>query len=167
MKRCGVCDKEYADDYDACPECAKLAAVKPDWTGVWVVLGVLVLAFGADVPASAWLLFSAVLGIGVGLDAKKLGIRKGLTHWWLDNDPLLWGILVFAIWGIAFPVYMWHRPRLKLLAAAAGPKPRRSRSASPLLIAAHEPAPPPAPSVEIDESDDPFSEANADGSGQR
>ena len=34
MKRCAKCDREYADDYDACPYCAKKpkSLALPFWT---------------------------------------------------------------------------------------------------------------------------------------
>jgi hypothetical protein len=62
-----------------------------------------------------------VSAIWVYMDAKKLGIRKGLMPGLFDMGPQLWAVGTFFLWILFFPFYLVKRKDLHALAAKAGP----------------------------------------------
>jgi hypothetical protein len=52
--------------------------------------------------------------IWVLLDAKKIGVRKGLIKGLANISPWGWFFCTIAIWIIAFPMYLYFRGKFKL-----------------------------------------------------
>lgn len=69
-----------------------------------------------------WILFWLVIGssIWVGVDARSIGVRRGLTTGAFDMSPLGWALACFFLWIVSFPCYLAKRNDLKRL-AMAGP----------------------------------------------
>ena len=66
------------------------------------------------------LIYLIVIGtsVWVYLDAKKIGVRKGLVKGLADLGPGQWLIVCLLLWIVAFPIYLFKRSELKKLAAA-------------------------------------------------
>lgn len=62
-----------------------------------------------------------------GWDAHRLGARRGLLPGFLDLSPAQWGFACLGLWGLAFPVYLLSRRRIRQAAAKAGPSTDGSR----------------------------------------
>jgi hypothetical protein len=54
--------------------------------------------------------------IWVFYDAHNLGVRKGLTHGFLDMGPTGWAFACLLFWIIAFPIYLGNRSEYARLA---------------------------------------------------
>lgn len=53
----------------------------------------------------------------VYLDAKYIGVKKGLIPGLFDLSPLTWAVACLGLWIIAFPAYIIIRPQLKTAVA--------------------------------------------------
>lgn len=57
-----------------------------------------------------------VSAIWVYIDAKNIGIKKGVTpemSGWLDMGPAGWSALTLLLWLLGFPLYLYHRGTYK------------------------------------------------------
>lgn len=79
--------------------------------------------------------FAIACGIGVYIDAKAIGARKGLIPGFTDLGPVGWAISTVLLWIIAFPLYLSQRSRIKE-AAARRANPRAHAQAQQM----HQPA---------------------------
>lgn len=87
MKKCAKCRKEYGDEFDACPHCAK--KVKVAWTvAVGVVVGVVVLSLD-------WGAFME----GFRASAGEENLRN------LADGSRMWALIALIALGLVF-----HRP---------------------------------------------------------
>ncbi|MFC1806001.1 tetratricopeptide repeat protein [Planctomycetota bacterium] len=69
--------------------------------------------------AVGWLVLLVVLAtsIWVLIDAKTIGVRKGLLSGFVDMGPWGWFFACLLLWIIGFPLYLAMRPELKKTAA--------------------------------------------------
>jgi len=63
--------------------------------------------------------FFVATAFAVGIDAKSIGIRKGLRSGILDMGPAGWTLACLLLWIVAVPIYLIQRKELKRLALAA------------------------------------------------
>ena len=54
-----------------------------------------------------------ISAICVFLDAKWIGVRKGLISGVADLDPLMWLLGCLALWVVVFPLYLANRNKLR------------------------------------------------------
>jgi hypothetical protein len=59
-----------------------------------------------------------VSAIWVYIDAKQIGVRKGLISGMFDNGPGVWCAGTLLLWIVVFPAYLIKRGELKAAAAA-------------------------------------------------
>lgn len=60
-----------------------------------------------------------VTSIWVFVDARKIGVRKGLVTGLADLSPAGWLVACLLLWVVAFPLYLVKRPALKMAAGGA------------------------------------------------
>ena len=66
----------------------------------------------------AGFLFLIVCSLWVLIDARAIGVRPGLVKGLGNMGPGSWSVLTFMIWIIAFPCYLYYRPKFKRAVAA-------------------------------------------------
>jgi hypothetical protein len=66
-----------------------------------------------------WLVVIAT-SIGVFVDARRIGVRRGLISGIADMNPVAWLFACLFLWIIAFPIYLIKRP--EFIRAVATPK---------------------------------------------
>jgi hypothetical protein len=59
------------------------------------------------------ILIIAASAIWVLLDAKSIGVRKGLIAGLGDMGPWGWFVATLGLWIVAFPAYLYYRGRFK------------------------------------------------------
>lgn len=59
-----------------------------------------------------------VSAIWVLIDAKKIGVRKGLVTGIGNMGPWSWFVVVLLLWIIGFPLYLFYRGKFKEARAA-------------------------------------------------
>jgi hypothetical protein len=59
------------------------------------------------------MVFVIACGIGVYIDARTIGARKGLIPGFTDLGPFGWAISTVLLWIIAFPLYLAQRSKIK------------------------------------------------------
>jgi hypothetical protein len=59
------------------------------------------------------LILVAATSVWVWMDAKRLGVRRGVPKGFLSMGPLAWFISCFLLWIVAFPAYLVKRPSYK------------------------------------------------------
>jgi hypothetical protein len=71
------------------------------------------------------LLLVVLSSIWVLIDARKIGVRRGLLPGLGDTGPLAWSMLTLFVWIVGFPLYLIYRGKYKAAVAAqathAGP----------------------------------------------
>src|SRR5450432_2245501 len=65
------------------------------------------------------LLIVFVSAIWIYLDAKSIGVRKGMLKGFFDLGPAGWFWVTALLWIVGFPAYLAKRSQLKRLAAEA------------------------------------------------
>jgi len=63
-----------------------------------------------------FLLLTIASSIWVFVDARKIGVKKGLVTGLADLSPAGWLITCLLLWVVAVPLYLIKRPVLKLAA---------------------------------------------------
>jgi hypothetical protein len=58
--------------------------------------------------------------IWVLIDAKKIGVRKGLVSGMGNTTPWNYFFLILVLWIVFFPMYLYYRGKYKIAVAAAG-----------------------------------------------
>lgn len=58
--------------------------------------------------------------IWVLIDARKIGVRRGLLPGIGNSGPLAWSMLTLFIWIVGFPLYLMYRGKYKAAIAAQG-----------------------------------------------
>ena len=58
--------------------------------------------------------------IWVLIDAKKIGVRKGLVSGIGNTSPWSYFFLILVLWIVFFPMYLYYRGKYKTAIAAAG-----------------------------------------------
>lgn len=61
-----------------------------------------------------FLVFAIVSSVWVFVDARKIGVQKGLVTGLADLSPLGWLVACLLLWIVAVPLYLIKRPALKL-----------------------------------------------------
>jgi len=51
--------------------------------------------------------------IWVFIDAKKIGVKKGLITGIADMNPGMWLVACLLLWIVAFPIYLFKRSTFK------------------------------------------------------
>lgn len=84
-----------------------------------------------SIALTPWLL---VIGsaVGVYIDAKSIGARKGLIPGFLDLGPLGWSLSTLFLWILAFPLYLATRGRIRQAAAERANPRRYGHSSRPM-----------------------------------
>lgn len=69
------------------------------------------------------MIFVLACGLGVFIDAKNIGARKGLIPGFTDLGPLGWAVSAVLLWIVAFPLYISQRSRIQeAVARRASPR---------------------------------------------
>lgn len=67
-----------------------------------------------------WIIVILGTSIWVFIDARNIGVKKGLITGIANMSPVMWLISCLFLWIIAFPIYLIKRPELKRAASADG-----------------------------------------------
>ncbi len=65
---------------------------------------------------NAWFLFAVVVVVWVYVDARSIGVRKGLMPGSFDMSAEAWALLCLLIWVVGLPLYLSKRGELRRLA---------------------------------------------------
>jgi hypothetical protein len=76
-----------------------------------------------------WLIVVAS-AIWVVIDAKNIGVKKGLVTGLGNIGPWGWFFVTLLLWIIGFPMYLYYRGKFKLAVAGASNSDKASISAS-------------------------------------
>lgn len=109
---------------DQQPRAMCLRPPRPQWTDCTVHINHPEL----PLPGTEWQLALVVLltSLGVFVDARRIGARRGLLKSPFDLRWYDWGLASLLLWPIAFPVYLWKRSKIK--AAVRGEDPDAPRN---------------------------------------
>lgn len=83
-------------------------------------------ASGQEADAAAGLVFVltfalvVVSAIGVYIDARSIGARRGLTHGLAGTGPGMWAFGTVAMWIVVFPLYLANRSKIRAIANQRG-----------------------------------------------
>jgi len=61
-----------------------------------------------------FLVLTIVSSVWVFVDARKIGVQKGLVTGLADLSPVGWLVACLLLWIVAAPLYLIKRPALKL-----------------------------------------------------
>ncbi len=70
--------------------------------------------------ALVWLVV-VVSAIWVYVDARSIGVRKGLVTGLGDMGPVGWAVSTLFLWIVAFPLYLVKRRQFRIAVATAAP----------------------------------------------